>query len=92
MLCAGYNVELDVLNATVVGLVLNSSLPSIQVMPPQPPMNTTPASLLMTLDITSSALLPFTVDKQRILTGAVIQVGCSVLSDLVLTLEEWYDI
>ena len=74
LLCAGYNVQLDVLNTTVAGVVQNSTLPSVQVLPPTPPTNATPAALLMTLAISSDSLLPFTSDKQRLVQGAVIMV------------------
>ena len=74
LLCAGYDVQLDVLNTSVAGVVQNSTLPSVQVLPPTPPTNATPAALLMTLAISSDSLLPFTSDKQRLVQGAVIMV------------------
>lgn len=71
---AGYNVQLDVLNTTVAGIVQNSSLPSIQVLPPTAPSNTIPTALLMTLAVNSETLPPFNITKQRLVTGVLTQV------------------
>lgn len=74
MLSAGYDVQLDVLNATVAGVLQNSSLPAIEVMPPAAPTNSSPSALLMTLAISSDNLTPFNLTKQHAMTGILIQV------------------
>lgn len=87
MLSAGYNVQLDVLNATVSGLLQNSSLPAIQVAPPTSPIDPNPSGLLMTLAIESESLMPFNDTKRWIVTGVLAQVSnCHVSApDAALT-------
>lgn len=59
----------------MVGVLANSSLPSIEVVPPRNGSNTTWSALLMTLEVDAPSLLPFIEGKQRLLTGLVIQAG-----------------
>ena len=70
---AGFDVQVDVLNSTVIGTLANSSLPSIEVVPPSNGFNVTWSALSMTLQIDAPSLLPFTQDKQRTLTALVVQ-------------------
>jgi len=68
-------VDIDVLNTSVVGSVANSSLPSIEVLPPSNGFNVTWSALLMNLEVTSPNLLPFTHRKQLLLTALTTQVS-----------------
>ena len=72
---AGFDVQVVVLNTSVAGRMVNSSLPSIKVVPPTIAQNVTWSAILMTLEIDSPGLLPFTDGKQRMLTGVVVQVS-----------------
>ena len=74
---AGFNVQVDVLNTTVVGYLLNCSLPSIEVMPPSNGFNVTWSALMMTLEINAPNLIPFTKDKQLTLTALTVQASAS---------------
>lgn len=74
-LSAGFDVQVVVLNTSVVGMLANSSLPHIEVMPPSSGFNVTWSGLLMTIDVAAPGLIPFVEDKQRLLTGLVIQAG-----------------
>lgn len=74
---AGFDVELVVLNTSVAGTMVNSSLPSIMVVPPTDGQNVTWSAILMTLQIEAPGLLPFTDAKQRLLTGVVVQVSAT---------------
>jgi len=71
---AGFNVDVDVLNTTVIGTVANASLPSIEVVPPSNGFNVTWSALLMTLEITSANFTPFTDSHQLLLTALTTQV------------------
>lgn len=71
----GFDVQVVVLNTSVVGKLANSSLPSIEVVPPSNGFNVTWSVLLMTLDVDVPGLIPFLDDKQHLLTGLVIQAG-----------------
>lgn len=72
---AGFSVDVDVLNTTVVGMLANSSLPAIEVVPATNGFNITWSALLMTLEITSESFLPFNNTKQRLLTAITTQVS-----------------
>ena len=76
-LSAGFDVQVVVLNTSVIGRLANSSLPSIEVVPPSSGFNVTWSALLMTVDVDAPGLRPFVADKQRLLTGLVIQAGSS---------------
>lgn len=56
-------------------MLANSSLPHIEVVPPSSGFNVTWSGLLMTIDVAAPGLIPFVEDKQRLLTGLVIQAG-----------------
>lgn len=71
---SGFDVQVVVLNTSVAGTMVNSSLPSITVVPPTDGQNVTWSAILMTLQIQAPGLLPFTDAKQRLLTGVVVQV------------------
>lgn len=66
--------DVDVLNTTVIGTVANSSLPSIEVLPPSLGFNVTWSALLMSLNIASPNLVPFTHHKRLLLTAVTTQV------------------
>lgn len=83
-LSAGFDVQVVVLDTSVVGMLTNSSLPHIEVMPPSSGFNVTWSGLLMTIDVAAPGLIPFVEDKKRLLTGLVIQAGSLFFNMLML--------
>lgn len=85
---AGFDVQIDILNSTVIGTLANSSLPSIEVVPPSNGFNVTWSALSMILEIDAPNLLPFTQVKQRTLTALVVQATpmpcCALPAALVI--------
>ena len=66
------------LNTSVVGTVANSSLPSIEVMPPSNSSTAAYSSLLMSLEVSCPNLLPFNRRHCLALIAAATQVSQSV--------------
>ena len=71
----------------MVGKLANSSLPSIEVVPPSNGFNVTWSVLLMTLDVNVPGLIPFVQDKQHLLTGLIIQAGSSSVKLMRLAVQ-----
>ena len=73
------------MNTSVIGKLANSSLPSIEVVPPSNGFNETWSVLLMTINVDAPGLMPFVEDKQRLLTGLITQAGSILIKLMRLT-------